>query len=70
MLSGAKIRNSTIIPDQCRATLDVAGNNVGRIPFAQNADTIEKVIAEKQTPQLHPATEICISSPPNLTVFH
>ena len=45
LVSGAKIRNSTIIPDQCKATLDVAGNNVGWIPFAQNADTIEKAIA-------------------------
>ena len=70
LVSGAKIRNSTIIPDQCKATLDVAGNNVGWIPFAQNADTIEKAIAAKQTPQLHPATEICISASPNLTVFH
>jgi len=49
--------------------LDVADSN-GWIPFAQNADTIEKVIAAKQTPQLHPATEICISAPPTLTVFH
>ena len=65
----SKIRNSTIIPDQCKATLDVADSN-GHIPFAQNADTIKKVIAAKQTPQLHPATEICISAPPNLAVFH
>ena len=42
----------------------------GWIPFAQNADTIEKVSAAKQTPQLHSATEICISAPPTLTVFH
>ena len=69
MVSGAKIRNSTIIPDQCKATLDVADSN-GWIPFAQNADTIEKVIAAKQTPQLHPATEICISASPNQSVFH
>ena len=69
LVSGAKIRNSTIIPDQCKATLDVADSN-GWIPFAQNADTIAKAIAAKQTPQLHPATEICISAPPNLTVFH
>ena len=66
MVSGAKIRNSTVIPDQCKATLDVADSN-GWIPFAQ---TIEEVIAAKQTPQLHPATEICISAPPTLTVFH
>ena len=71
LVSGAKIRNSTIIPwpDQCKATLDVADSN-GWIPFAQNAETIEKAIASKQTPQLHPATEICISAPPILTVFH
>jgi len=69
LVSGAKIRNSTVIPDQCKATLDVADSN-GWIPFAQNAGTIEKVIAAKQTPQLHPATEICISAPPTLTVFH
>jgi len=50
--------------------LDVADNNVRWIPFAQNAGTIEKAIAAKQTPQLHPATEICISASPNLTVFH
>jgi len=50
--------------------LDVAGNNVGWILFAQNAGTIKKAIAAKQTPQLHPATEICISASPNLTVFH
>jgi len=66
LVSGAKIRNSTVIPDQCKATLDVADSN-GWIPFAQ---TIEEVIAAKQTPQLHPATEICISAPPTLTVFH
>ena len=61
-----------IIPGQCKATLDVADNNVSWIPFAQNAGTIEKAIAAKQTPQLHPATEklICISAPLNLTVFH
>ena len=69
LVSGAKIRNSTIIPDQCKVTLDVADSN-GWIPFAQNADTIEKAIVAKQTPQLHPATEICISAPPNPTVFH
>ena len=69
MVSGAKIRNSTIIPDQCKATLDIADSN-GWITFAQNADTIEKEIAEKQTPQLHHATEFCISAPPTLTVFH
>jgi len=34
------------------------------------AGTIEKAIAAKQTPQLHPTTEICISASPNLTVFH
>ena len=45
LVSGAKIRNSTIIPDQCKATLDVAGNNVGWISSAQKADTIEKAIA-------------------------
>ena len=49
------------------ATLDVADNNVSWIPFAQNAGTIEKAIAAKQTPQLHPATE---SASPNQTVFH
>jgi len=42
--------------------LDVAGNNISWIPFAQNAGTIEKAIAVQQTPQLHPATEICISA--------
>jgi len=36
--------------------LDVADNNVSWIPFVQNAGTIEKAIAAKQTPQLHPAT--------------
>jgi len=49
--------------------LDVADNNVSWIPFVQNAGTIEKAIAAKQTPQLHPATEICISAFPNLTVY-
>jgi hypothetical protein len=65
----SKLDNDYGIPDQCKATLDVADSN-GWIPFAQNADTIEKAIVAKQTSQLHPATEICISSPPNLTVFH
>ena len=75
LVSGAKIRNSTIIPDQCKVTLDVADMySNGWIPFAQNTDTIEKVIAAKQTPQLHPATEIFNSAPPIATltvnVFH
>ena len=46
-LINLELDNRLIIPDQCKATLDVAGNcnNVGWIPFAQNADTIEKAIA-------------------------
>ena len=69
LVSGAKIRNLTIVPDQCKATLDVADSN-GWIPFAQNADTIEKAIAAKQTPQMHSTTEVCISAPSNQTVFN
>ena len=72
LVRGAKIRSSTIRPDQCKATLDVADNDFSWIPFVQNAGPIEKTIAAKQTPQLHPATENCISASdsPNLTVFH
>ena len=65
LVRGAKFRNLTIIPEQCKATLDVADNNVGWIPFAQHADTIDTIIAAKQDPQLHSATEFCISASPN-----
>ena len=70
LASATAISVSLSLAGQCKATLDVADNNVRWIPFAQNAGTIEKAIAAKQTPQLYPVTEICISAPPNLTVFH
>ena len=64
----AKIRSSSMTPDQCRATVDTTEDNLTWTPVEHDSDTMDDSVAIEPKMQPHPAPGIrWISESPNLS---